>query len=57
MDNKQTNYERIKNMSVEELAEFLDDMQTDALFLEGTINDLKYPTDWKEYLESEVEGE
>ena len=21
---------------------------------EGTINDLKYPTDWKKYLESEV---
>lgn len=33
----------------------LDDMQTDALFLEGTIHDLKYPTNWKGYLESEVE--
>ena len=49
-----TNYDRIKAMSVEEMAAFLDDMQTDALFLEGTINDLAYPTDWKKYLESEV---
>ena len=54
---KQTNFDRIKAMSVEELAEFLNDMQNDALFLEGTIHDLKYPADWKEYLESEVEGE
>ena len=52
-----TNYDRIKAMSVEEMAEFLDDMQTDALFLEGTINDLKYPTDWKKYLESEADTE
>ena len=49
-----TNFDRIKSMSIEELAEFLNDMQNDALFLEGTINDLKYPTDWMEYLESEV---
>lgn len=39
------------------MAGFLDDMQTNALFLEGTIHDLKYPTDWKKYLENEVEGE
>ena len=51
----QTNYERIKAMTVEEMAEFLDDIQTDALFLEGTIHDLKYPTEWKKYLESEVQ--
>lgn len=49
-----TNYDRIKAMNIDELAEFLDDMQTDALFLEGTINDLKYPTDWKKWLEQEV---
>lgn len=52
-----TNFDRIKAMSVEEMAEFLDDMQTDALFLEGTIHDLKYPTDWKKYLESEVQSD
>ena len=51
------NYERIKEMTVDEMANFLDDMQTDALFLEGTIHDLKYTTDWKQWLESEVEGE
>lgn len=49
-----TNYERIKAMSAEEMAELLDDVQTDALFLEGTINDLKYPTKWGEWLNSEV---
>ena len=49
-----TNYERIKNMNIEEMAEFLDDMQNDALFLEGTINDLAYTTEWLKYLESEV---
>lgn len=50
-----TNYERIKAMSVEEMAELLDDIQTDALFLEGTINDLEYPTDWGKWLDSEAE--
>ena len=49
-----TNYERIKAMSAEEMAELLDDVQTDALFHEGTINDLKYPTKWGEWLNSEV---
>lgn len=52
-----TNYEKIAQMNVEELANFLDDIQTDALFLEGTIHDLKYTTNWKQWLESEVEGE
>lgn len=33
----------------------LDYLQSDALFLEGTIHDLKYPTNWKEYLESEAD--
>ena len=49
-----TNYDRIKAMSLEEMAEFFVDMQTDALFLEGTLNDLKYPTDWEKWLKSEV---
>ena len=50
-----TNYERIKAMSSEEMARLIDDIQTDALFLEGTINALKYPTEWEEWLNSEVE--
>lgn len=50
-----TNYERIKAMSVEKMARLIDDIQTDALFLEGTINDLKYSTEWEEWLNSEVE--
>ena len=45
-----TNFERLKNMNIDELAEFIDDVQTDALFLEGTIRDLKHPTDWKEWM-------
>lgn len=48
-----TNYERIKAMSVEEMAKLIDDIQTDVL--RGTINDLEYPTKWKEWLNSEVE--
>ncbi len=50
-----TNFERIKEMGIEEMAKLLDDIQTDALFLEGTIKDLKYPTDWDKWLNSEVE--
>ncbi len=50
-----TNYERIKAMSVEKMAQLIDDIQTDALFLEGTINDLKYSTEWEKWLNSEVE--
>lgn len=50
-----TNYERIKAMSVEEMAKLIEDIQTDTLFLEGTIKDLKYPMEWKEWLNSEVE--
>ena len=49
-----TNYDRLRNMSISELAEFLNDMQTDALFLEGTIKDLKYPVEWEEWLRAEV---
>lgn len=45
-----TNFEWLKNMNIDELAEFIDDVQTDALFLEGTIHDLKHPTDWKEWM-------
>lgn len=48
-----TNYERIKAMSVEEMAELLDDIQSDALFLEGTVKDLKYPIEWKKWLDSD----
>lgn len=35
-----TNYERIKAMSVEEMAGLIGDIQTDALLLKGIINDL-----------------
>lgn len=35
-----TNYERIKAMSVEEMAGLIGDIQTDALLFKGIINDL-----------------
>ena len=49
-----TNYEHIKEMSIEEMAGLFGDIQTDALLLQGTINDLEYPTEWEEWLNSEV---
>lgn len=50
-----TNYERIKGMSVEEMAKLIDDIQIDALFLEMTIKGLKCPTEWEQWLNSEAE--
>ena len=48
-----TNYDRIRNMSIDEFARFIEAVQTDALFLEGTIHDLEYPTEWEKWLEAE----
>lgn len=49
-DSKQTNADRIRNMSDEELAEFL---AVHDLALNG--NDLPMLTDWFEWLQSEAE--
>lgn len=49
-DDKQTNADRIRNMSDEELAEFL---AVHDLALSG--NDLPMLTDWFEWLQSETE--
>ena len=49
-DSKQTNADRIRNMSDEELAEFL---AVHDLALNG--NDLPMLTDWLEWLQSEAE--
>lgn len=49
-DSRQTNADRIRNMSDEELAEFL---AVHDLGLKG--NDLPMLTDWLEWLQSEVE--
>ena len=49
-DSRQTNADRIRNMSDEELAEFL---SVHDLGLKG--NDLPMPTDWFEWLQSEAE--
>lgn len=49
-DNKQTNADRIRNMSDEELAEFL---AVHDLGLKG--NDLPMLTDWFDWLQSEAE--
>ena len=51
-----TNYERIKNMSVEELAEFLNSSQSNLaikLCGEWIVRSFEYIKQW---LESEVEG-
>lgn len=50
-----TNYERIKAISVEEMTRLFYDIQTDALLFDGTINGLKYSTEWEKWLNSEVE--
>ncbi len=55
---KITRFEKIKDMTLEELATFIDEIQTDALFLEGTVNDLSYPCsqeNWTKWLEREIE--
>ena len=49
-DSRQTNADRIRNMSDEELAEFL---AVHDLALNG--NDLPMPIDWFEWLQSEAE--
>ena len=51
-DSKQTNADRIRNMSDEELAEFL---AVHDLGLKG--NDLPMLTDWLDWLQSEVKVE
>ena len=49
-DSRHTNADRIRNMSDEELAEFL---AVHDLGLKG--NDLPMPTDWLDWLQSEAE--
>ena len=46
---KQRQIDRIRNMSVEELAEFL------ANYVQNTVD--KSPYEWQQYLESEVDTE
>lgn len=56
-----TNYERIKNMSVEEMADFLcgvyDDEEDAAKFICGIVIPCYNEDDIKQWLESEVETE
>lgn len=47
-----TNYDRIKNMSKLELANFLSEIQWEAM--QGKS---KYPHEWEKYIESEVTKE
>lgn len=48
-ERKQTNYERIRNMSVEEMAKFL--------IMVGRLYGGKTPTNVKQWLEQEVDTE
>ena len=66
IDGKQTNYDRIRNMSVEEMAEFLLDTRYDYEYTDYvTGSDKRFPTYAYEkalaeeikWLESEVESE
>lgn len=55
-----TNFERIKQMSVEELGDLLDAIQFDALLTYGDTSILDYPKgmpgeDFEKWLESEVD--
>jgi hypothetical protein len=50
---KNTNYDRIRNMGIEELARFLEAIQENALF----NNKIMWENEWEKVLESEVEGE
>lgn len=45
-----TNGDNIRDMDSEELAALLDDIQTDALFLDGPLTNLQYGTDWAAWL-------
>ena len=50
-DKKLTNYDHIRNMSVEELARFLEAIQENALF----NNKIMWKNEWKKVLEREVD--
>lgn len=47
---KMTNYEKLKEKSLEEMAEFLDGVQTDGMLLQGST-----PEEWQEWLKAEAE--
>lgn len=53
---KQTNYDRIRSMSVEEMADFIADIYADNKHTEIRINGKWiFPDDIAEWLESEIE--
>lgn len=44
-----TNYEKLKEKSLEEMAEFLDEVQTDGMMLQGST-----PEEWQKWLTAEA---
>ena len=44
-----TNYERIKSMSVEEMAKLMTEIQVDAIMAEGWINNLEFPSGYNNF--------
>lgn len=48
-----SNADRIRNMSVTELAEFLCRVKSDYQWVDQDFPDEEYPDDWEEWLESE----
>lgn len=54
-DNKSTNADRIRNMSDEELAEFLCKVKSDYQWMEHEFPSEEEHGEWKEWLQSETE--
>lgn len=54
-DNKQTNADRIRNMSDEELAEFLCKVKSDYQWMEHEFPSEEEHGEWEEWLQSEAE--
>ena len=56
-DSKQTNADRIRNMSDEELAEFLCKVKSDYQWMEHEFPSEEEHSEWEEWLQSEAEQE
>lgn len=54
-DSKQTNADRIRNMSDEELAEFICKVKSDYQWMEHEFPSEEEHCEWKEWLQSEAE--
>lgn len=54
-----TNYDRVKSMSIDELAHFIARLQEDSIFMGGDLFSSEIPSDfkaWVKWLNKEVEN-